>query len=684
MGSSDSPPPSSSSLSAFLATFIPVAIQAGAFFLVFLFLRSRMKRVYRPRTFLSIVPEPCRTQDLPQGRFNWLSPFKNLPDEYVLNHQSLDGYLYLRFLKMLTLICFVGCLITWPVLFPVNATAAGGKTQFDLLSFSNITKQQKSRYYAHVFIAWIFFSFVMFIVTRETIYFINLRNAYLMSPFNAARISARTVLFTDVPADYLQLEKLHALFGATIRRAWLTTDCKDLDADVENRDKTALKLEGAEIKLSKQANKRRLKAEKAAQKGKKTPAAPQGEKGAAPVAPAAAPGADVEAGPVTSEYLIKKDRPTHRLGKIPFIGKKVDTIEWSRSELKTLVPKIANEQSTLRKGDGKLLPAVFIEFTTQQAAQAAYRRMSARRAPRMYPRAISATPDQIIWKNLKIKKTERAGRKVATNTFLTLMIIFWAIPVAIVGAISNINYLTDKVHFLRFITHIPKPILGVVTGLLPSVLLSVLMSLVPVVCRCKSPHPLTVKVPPANLLRRDGKAQWRGHPPSRGTAHPALVHGLPGGAGLPHHHICLGGVSRRNQDHRLSRKRHDPPGSELACCVQLLHLLPHRARSRHSGWEPPEHWRPGHVDLGGQVPRFVAAEAVQALHHLGRSRLGIAVPPVRKLGNNWLDPRSNLSCAFLTSFQLSPTRSFPLSSSVSPLSPLRCSTLPSATTLSSC
>jgi calcium permeable stress-gated cation channel len=394
------------------------------------------------------------------------------------------------------------------------------------------------------------------VITRETIFFINLRNAYLLSPFNAARISARTVLFTDVPADYLKLDKLQMLFGATIRRAWLTTDCKALDDDVENRDKAAFKLEGAEIKLSKKANKLRLKAEKKAakeaKKGKQTSAPVKSEQAAAKNekdavesqqdavesqpdaaesqpdavesqpdgvkseqdASAAEPArtdADVEAGPVISEYLIKKDRPTHRLGKIPFIGKKVDTIDWCREELKTLIPRIETSQSTLRKGDGKLLPAVFIEFTNQRAAEAAYRRMTPRRAPHMYPRAISATPDQIIWNNLKIKKYERIARKFGTNGFLTLMIIFWAIPVAVVGSISNINYLTDKVHFLSFINDIPKVILGVVTGLLPSILLSVLMSLVPVVCRCKYLTNLENRIVNS---RRDVETRWRGDPPS--------------------------------------------------------------------------------------------------------------------------------------------------------------------------
>jgi len=76
----------------------------------------------------------------------------------LVTHQSLDGYLYLRFFKILTFICFIGCVITWPILFPVNATGGGGQKQLDILSFSNIGKAGKNRYYAHVFLGWIFFS----------------------------------------------------------------------------------------------------------------------------------------------------------------------------------------------------------------------------------------------------------------------------------------------------------------------------------------------------------------------------------------------------------------------------------------------------------------------------------------------------------------------------------------------
>ena len=86
---------------------------------------------------------------------NWFGTFVKIPDSFVLNHQSLDAFLLLRYLKVASATCLVGCCITWPVLFPINATGGGGQKQLNLLTFGNVV--DKNRYYAHVFIAWIFF-----------------------------------------------------------------------------------------------------------------------------------------------------------------------------------------------------------------------------------------------------------------------------------------------------------------------------------------------------------------------------------------------------------------------------------------------------------------------------------------------------------------------------------------------
>lgn len=107
----------------------------------------------------------------------------------------------------------------------------------------------------------------------------------------------------------------------------------------------------------------------------------------------------------------------------------------------------------------------------------------------MAPRYIGLDPTQVIWSNLRIKWWERIIRYSATIGFVSALILFWAIPVAVVGSISNIDSLTNKVHFLRFINDVPSWIKGVITGLLPTVLMSILMALLPIVLRCKSGLP---------------------------------------------------------------------------------------------------------------------------------------------------------------------------------------------------
>lgn len=131
------------------------AIVSGAMTLAFIILRRYEHRVYMPRTFLSSLLPSERTPPSPTGFFNWITNMYKLPDEYVLQHHSMDAYLLLRFLKLITFICFVGCCMTFPVLWPVNATGGGGKQQLDKLNFSNVGHQY-GRFFAHAFIAWFF------------------------------------------------------------------------------------------------------------------------------------------------------------------------------------------------------------------------------------------------------------------------------------------------------------------------------------------------------------------------------------------------------------------------------------------------------------------------------------------------------------------------------------------------
>lgn len=453
----------SPSLSSFIATLVPILVVAGILCMVFLLLRRTLKRNYQPRTYLGSLRPRERTPSVPDGLFSWIGAFRKIPDSYVLNHHSLDAFLLLRYLKIAATICLVGCIVTWPVLFPINITSNGTQKQLNLLSIANVT--DKNRLYAHVFIAIIFYGFFFYMIARETIFYINLRQAYLLSPLYANRISSRTVLFTSVPDEYLNESTLRRMFGKAVKNIWIANECEEIQKLVEERDKVAFKLEAAEVKLIKQAAKARTKAIK---------------KGTATDDEAVAE-SNGESGSVAARWVQPKQRPTHRLKFL--IGKKVDTINWCRAELERLVPQIDALQAKYRAGEADFVCSVFVEFYNQNEAQAAFQSLTHHQPLHMAPRFIGVDPEQIIWENLKINWASRVVRNIITTGFVVFLIIFWSIPVGAVGAVSNLKSLTNKVKWLRFILDIPPAILGLVQGLLPAVLLVVLMALLPIILR---------------------------------------------------------------------------------------------------------------------------------------------------------------------------------------------------------
>lgn len=453
-----------------LLTLGPVAAVSGVYIGIFLCLRRSKRRYYAPRTYLGNLKESERSPPLPDGLFNWVGTFWKIPDIYALQHQSLDAYLYVRFLRMALTLCFVGCLITWPILFPVNATSSGGQSQLDVLSYANVNqKTEKSRYYAHALVMWAYFGFIMYLIMRECIFFINLRQAFLLSPYYADRISSRTVLFTSVPEVYRNPEKLRQVFGQTVKNIWITAETKEVEDLVKERDKAAYKLESAEVKLIKLANKARQKAIKAG--------ASADDVDTAPIT------GDAESGSIAARWIPAKKRPTHRTGPLGLVGRKVDSINWCRGELARLIPEVEAAQEKYRNGGYKSVSGVFIEFKSQADAEGAAQILAHHQGLHMSGKHVGIRPSEIVWSSLNIPWWQLVIRRYAVVAFITALIIFWAIPVAFVGTISNIAYLQKEISWLSWLNKIPTVIMGFISGLLPSVLLAVLMSLVPIVMR---------------------------------------------------------------------------------------------------------------------------------------------------------------------------------------------------------
>src|SRR5436190_9833177 len=141
--------------------------------------------------------------------------------------------------------------------------------------------------------------FVFYIVTRESIFFANLRQAYLLSPLYASRISSRTVLFMSVPESHLTKAQLFQVFGDSVNRIWIVSDCSKLEELIQKRDKLAYRLEDAETMLLKSAN--------AAWLGAIARSDAESALGAS------AGGHGGQSDPDSAPWAMKIKRPTHRL-----------------------------------------------------------------------------------------------------------------------------------------------------------------------------------------------------------------------------------------------------------------------------------------------------------------------------------------------------------------------------------
>lgn len=214
-----------------------------------------------------------------------------------------------------------------------------------------------------------------------------------------------------------------------------------------------------------------------------------------------------------AEKLVPRaKRPTHRLPvgflpfSLPFIGQEVDTIDWCRNEIATTTAllrearKTISQESSLPASDdvdnegtsnGKdgseqsypHLNSAFVTFNQQIAAHMAYSSLAHHAPYHMADRYLEVSPEDVLWGNLGMNPYEKRIRVVISYAITAALIIFWAIPVAFVGLISNVKGLCVRESWLAWLCKIPPVILGIIQGILPPVLLAVLMLLLPIVLR---------------------------------------------------------------------------------------------------------------------------------------------------------------------------------------------------------
>jgi hypothetical protein len=121
----------------------------------------------------------------------------------------------------------------------------------------------------------------------------------------------------------------------------------------------------------------------------------------------------------------KKKRPSHRLPpfkwlpfSLPFMGKKVDTIEWCRETIREKGVELHASREQLRKdiaapgtGDDEVYPplnSAFVLFNQQIAAHMALQSVMHNQPYAMSGRYIEMAPGDVIWSNLGLNPYDRS------------------------------------------------------------------------------------------------------------------------------------------------------------------------------------------------------------------------------------------------------------------------------------
>ncbi|KAB8290402.1 hypothetical protein EYC80_010835 [Monilinia laxa] len=189
------------------------------------------------------------------------------------------------------------------------------------------------------------------------------------------------------------------------------------------------------------------------------------------------------------QYLKEKDRPTHRIPRfswtpswffgIPGISPKVDTIYWCREQLAQLNLEIELDQKSPERFP--LMNSAFIQFNHQVAAHMACQSVTYHVPKQMAPRTVEISPNDVLWDNMSIKWWEAWLRTAVITAVVLGMILLWSIPVAWTSTLSQISSLVSTKPWLHWLKVIPEKVLQAIAGVLPALVLSILLSLVPTI-----------------------------------------------------------------------------------------------------------------------------------------------------------------------------------------------------------
>jgi hypothetical protein len=156
---------------------------------------------------------------------------------------------------------------------------------------------------------------------------------------------------------------------------------------------------------------------------------------------------------LVDRFVLKKKQPTWKQGFLGLLGKKM-TLESSPVYIREQNEKI--DQLRENPEQYPQTNTAFIRFASQAEAHAFARLVSSTdKSLRLVKSSIEVVPEDVEWANLKMNPYQRKIRTIISWALTIGLIIIWAIPVAFVGIVSNVDTLCTTAPFLAWICDLP-------------------------------------------------------------------------------------------------------------------------------------------------------------------------------------------------------------------------------------
>jgi hypothetical protein len=157
---------------------------------------------------------------------------------------------------------------------------------------------------------------------------------------------------------------------------------------------------------------------------------------------------------LSDRFVLNKKRPTWKQGFLGLFGKKM-TLESSPVYIREHNEKL----DMLRENPEQYAHTntAFIRFASQAEAHAFARLVSSTdKKLRLVKSSIEVVPEDVEWSNMKMNPYQRKVQTIISWALTIGLIIIWAVPVAFVGLVSNVDTLCTTAPFLAWICRLPS------------------------------------------------------------------------------------------------------------------------------------------------------------------------------------------------------------------------------------